>query len=373
MSDAAQFSDGQAVSEAEFSTLAKFAPTGTLDVFASDQHGSYKKLLKSFFDKAGIKRDPGDEEVGEICTRFGERLGRAPESAKPAAALFNHLAFGRPDFRKKLTAEVMLVGRLEDTVAEEVDGGKGQLARLAVQPEDVADQVDGFKTLVKLNPDHPDSWKQNRDWLQDVYERAQKLGKSLFNETLLLQQPGESKVEMARKLPDAVIRMAEDFGPLGTFYKTQIPVLWMSDKGPIERVCTPDDIRDAAKAMDRIVPRPMLLLSAAVDFEQYVAQYAYVADVFTGPMCGRAYFKEAFADNISPEKSEDENWDALGDNFTRIALPRIHIIKRLCEVVSRPWWHKFKSMTDAAKAKIKIDAKPVARGVDASSGSAKES
>ena len=41
----------------------------------------------------------------------------------------------------------MLIGRLEDTKAEEMDGGLGQLAQLYEKPEEVADKVDGFKTL----------------------------------------------------------------------------------------------------------------------------------------------------------------------------------------------------------------------------------
>lgn len=353
----AKYPDGIEVPEGVFRVLAKFAPTGSLDVFASDQHGSYKKLCNAFFKHIGENREATDDDVREVCRRFARALG-----GNASAALFNSLAYLSEGFRGLLGDSVMLIGRLEDTDTEAVDGGKGQLARLFEQPEDVADKVDGFKTLVKLNPDHEESWKRNRDWLADVFERCQKLGKPLFNETLIFQLPGETKAGMARRLPDAVVRMAEDFGPYGHFYKTQVPMLWADDGGEINVVGDPQVVRDAMVAMDKVVDRPMLLLSAAVDFEQYAAQYGIVSDIVAGPMCGRAYFKEAFT------LPETKDWDSLELGFQRVALPRIEQIRNICNVVSRPWWGRFAEMSDEAKALIRPDAKPSAKRVDAEGG-----
>ena len=344
----AKFPDGVDVPEAAFRVLAKFAPEGDLDVFASDQHNSYLKLTNSFLKHTGQSRQAGDNDVAEVCRRFARGL-----AGNSAAALFNHLAFRSPGFRKMLGENVMLIGRLEDTNTRSVDGGRGQVAQLAVNPEDAAHEVDAFKTLVKLNPQHPSSWRENRDWLAGVFERCQKLGKPLFNETLIFELPGESKVDMAKRLPDAVVRMAEDFSPLGTFYKTQVPTLWVEDHGSIRVVSSPQFVRDAASAMAQVVKRPMLLLSAAVDFEQYSAQYGIVCDLVAGPMCGRAYFKEAFADPAT------KDWDSLEQSFRRIALPRIAQIRALARAVSRPWWHAFSSMTPAAKALIRTERKPL--------------
>ncbi len=341
MTEWAEYADGVSVSEEVFGILARFAPQGTLDVFASDQHGSYLKLFKSYLDHVGEDRDSTDDDVREICRRFAGAL-----QGLPSAALFNSLAYLSPGFRDLLGKDTMLIGRLEDTVTEEIDGGRGQLARLSAEPEEVADKVDGFKTLVKLDPDHAESWKRNRDWLADVFERACALGKPLFNETLIFQRPGESKADMARRLPESVARMAEEFGPFGHFYKTQIPVLWTEEDGKVERISSPDEIRSAALTMFSTVDRPMLLLSAAVDFEQYAAQYALVSDLFAGPMCGRAYFKEAFA------MPETVDLDTLTGSFARLALPRMRQIKGLAEKVSPPWWHKFVRISDEAKAAI---------------------
>jgi tagatose-1,6-bisphosphate aldolase len=328
-----------------------------MDVFASDQHSSYKKLGDAFLKHTGKGREATDEDVTEICRRFAGALGGAA-----SAALFNSLAFLSPGFRDLLGPKVMLIGRLEDTKTDEMDGGRGQIAKLYTRPEEVADKVDAFKTLVKLDPDHKESWKRNRDWLADVFQRCQKLNRALFNETLIFQRPGESKADMARRLPEAVVRMAEDFSPLGHFYKTQVPQMWVEDKGAVTRVSTPQQVRAATEAMDRVVQRPMLLLSAAVDFEQYAAQYGIVCDLVAGPMCGRAYFKEAFTD------PETRDWDTLVKSFRKIALPRIALIRSLCQVMSRPWWGKFTSIDAKAKALIRPDAKPKAEGVKADFG-----
>ena len=354
----AEYADGTPVSEDILRTLARFAPGGTLDVFASDQHGSYVRLFQTYLEHVGEDRKAGDEDVAEICRRFA----RALEGAA-SATLFNSLAFLSPGFRDLLGDRTMLIGRLEDTRTEPLDGGRGQLARLAVQPEDVADKLDGFKTLVKLDPDHPESWERNRDWLQDVFERACRLDKPLFNETLIIQRPGESKADMARRLPEGVVRMAEDFSPFGHFYKTQVPVLWVEgEDGRTERISSPDDVRAAAVAMARVVERPMLLLSAAVNFEQYAAQYALVSDVVAGPMCGRAYFKEAFT------LPQTRDLDSLAGSFARLALPRMGQIKALARRLSPPWWHKYIWLADEAKALLDESARSAGGGVRADFG-----
>lgn len=353
----AKFDDGVEVDEKIFKLLAKHAPEGNLDVFASDQHNSYLKLTSAYLKHVGESREGNDDDVREVCRRFARGLQQIP-----TAALFNKLAFESQGFRELLGENVLLIGRIEDTNTTKIDDGKGQLAQLAVNPEDCADKVDAFKTLVKLNPDHKESWDKNLEWIKDVFERCQKLGKALFNETLIFQGQGESKVEMAKRLPAALVKIAKDFGPYGHFYKTQVPVLWAANNGEVTRISNPDTIRKTAEAMAEVVDRPMLLLSAAVDFEQYSAQFGTVADIFTGPMCGRAYFKEAFAD----EQTKD--WDSLEANFKRIALPRMLQIKNLSKIVSKPWWHKFSWMADEAKAAIKLDAKPSSSGVQADYG-----
>jgi tagatose-1,6-bisphosphate aldolase len=333
------------VPEAVFKTIASFAPAGTLDVFASDQHSSYLRLLRSFFEHVGEDREPTDEDVTEVCRRFAGAL-----EGRSTACLFNHLAYKSPGFREVLGKDVLLIGRLEDTKTESIDGGRGQLARLAIEPEEAAPYVDGFKTLVKLDPDHTESWKRNLEWLKDVYRRAQELGKPLFNETLIFQRPGESKAESARRLPEALVEMARTFSPHGDFYKTQVPVLWAQDGDTITLISSPVEIRKTAVAMAEVCPRPMLLLSAAVDFSQYSAQYALVSDIFAGPMCGRAYFKEAFTDPST------RDWDSLRDSFQRRALPRIRQIQDLATVVSPAWWAKYEWMSEEAKKTIDIRA-----------------
>ncbi len=337
----ARYKDGVEVDEKLFGVLAKYAPDGVMDVFASDQHNSYLKLTNTFFKHIGESREATDDDVKEVCRRFARCL-----RGETTAALFNHLAFLSPGFKELLGEKVLLIGRLEDTNATVVDNGRGKLARLAVEPEEVADKVDAFKTLVFLNPEHKESWEKNKEWLRDVFERCQKLGKPLYNETLLLEEPGEGKADKARKLPEALVKIAEDFGPYGHFYKTQVPVLWAEDGQKIARISSPDVIRKTAAEMEKISPRPLLLLSAAVDFEQYSVQYGAACDLVSGPMCGRAYFKEAFSD------SQTKDWDSLGESFKRIALPRIRQIRTLSKVMAKSWWYKFEWISEEAKRLI---------------------
>ena len=232
---------------------------------------------------------------------------------------------------------------------------------MAIEPEEIADKVDAFKTLVYLNPDHKESWEKNIEWLSNIFEKCKKLEKPLYNETLLADLPGETKLQKAKKLPEALIKMAEDFSPLGHFYKTQVPVLWVEEDGKIVKVCSPEVVRDVTIEMEKISPRPLLLLSAAVDFEQYAIQYGTVCDIVSGPMCGRAYFKEAFTD------TETKDWDTLEKSFVKIAIPRIRMIRTITKIMSKPWWYKFEWMSDEAKSLIK-ESREIKSGLKADFG-----
>ena len=178
----------------------------------------------------------------------------------------------------------------------------------------------------------------------------------------MFQRPGESKAEMGKRLPEGLVEMAKTFSPYGDFYKTQVPLLWVDEDGKITPSTSPVEIRKCAEEMAKVSPRPMLLLSAAVDFSQYSAQYSLVCDIFTGPMCGRAYFKEAFTDPAT------KDWDTLEENFKRIALPRIRQIKDLAEIISRPWWHKYEWISDEAKSMLSDTGITLKPGVKADFG-----
>ena len=104
----AEYSDGTAVSDEVFGVLARFSPAGTMDVFASDQHSSYLKLIGAYLRHVGEDRDASDEDVAEVCRRFA-----AAVAGVPSAALFNHLAYLSPGFRDLLGPSTMLIGRLE--------------------------------------------------------------------------------------------------------------------------------------------------------------------------------------------------------------------------------------------------------------------
>ena len=341
----ARFADGLSITKEAFERLASAAPTGTLDVFASDQHGSYLTLLNTFLANTAEPRMAEEEDVRITAHRFASILDGAT-----SAALFNSLAYTSSGFRAVL-GDTYLIGRLESSAGQTVDDGAGKISVLEVTPEETVDQVDGFKTLVNLNPDHAESWKHNRDWLADVADRCHKLGKPLFSETLLLQLPGEDRSTFAARLPEALIQIAEDFGSFGTFYKTQIPLLWIEDRdGNVHPASSAEVVRGTCQLINKACPRPLFLLSAAVDFAQYAAQYALVADLVSAPMCGRAYFKEVFT------AAEATSWNGLVASFKRIAMPRVRQMRELATARSRPWWHAFEWMSDEANRLV--DAGP---------------
>jgi len=339
----ARYSDGLSISKKAFERLAAVSPNGVLDVFASDQHGSYITLLNSFLANTNTRRTAENDDVRRATTAFATAL-----DGTATAALFNHLSYTMPEFREQLGTDTYLIGRLEASATKNVDGGAGKLAKLEVPPEQAAEFVDGFKTLVNLNPDHRDSWGHNRDWLNDVAERCQQIGKPLFSETLVIQGQAEDRASFADRLPEALVEIAEEFSSFGTFYKTQIPLLWVEDAaGNVKRAANPAVVRRTCERIAASSPRPLFLLSAAVDFAQYAAQYALVADLVAAPMCGRAYFKEAFT------AASATTWDGLIDTFKRIALPRVRQMQEIATAQSKPWWHAFDWISAEGRQLIK--------------------
>jgi len=344
----ARFADGVEVSREAFSVLAKFAPDGVMDVLACDQHSSVLRLLEGFFKNARASGGSAeqfpekatDDHVAKVSRIFAKALGKVP-----AAALFNNLAYMTRGFRAVLGRDTMLIGRLEQTNFLKTADGKGQIPHLAVEPEKVSRRVDAFKSLVKVDPAHRESWDKSIEWLDGVWKRCRRLGKPLFNETLYT--PADlSKRETGERLPEALVKIAQDFGPYGEFYKTQVPMLWAEEGGKPVGISSPQVIRDTTEAMAAVVNRPMLVLSAAVDFPQYAAQYGIVCDLVAGPMCGRAYFKDPFADPAV------RDWGPLQKALARVALPRMEQIKALAAATSPPWWHKYVWMADEAQALI---------------------
>ncbi|MFA6255155.1 MAG: hypothetical protein WC675_03975 [Patescibacteria group bacterium] len=337
----AAFADGTRVEEKVLRVLKRFAPDGHLDVLACDQDNSFRSMLKKFHTNcraAGGRTEdypevPEDLHVTILSRLLARTLGRGHH-----AALFNQLGFKKGGFREDLGEETMLLGRLENTkFADGPDGG--QVAQLAIEPEEADPYVDGFKTLVKVDPAKPASWEANLAWLRDVDARCKALGKPLFNETLYTPPADVSKLVMAQNLPGALLKIALAFGPFGTFYKTQVPLAWVEGVA----VGHSGGIRTNIGFMAELIKRPLLILSAAVDFDQYALQFASIADLAVGPMCGRAYFKDPFSD---PAVS---NWELLEHAIAEIALPRMKLIRGMMQNVGRPWWADFKEVSPAAK------------------------
>lgn len=338
MSEWARFRDGVGVGPEIFRVLAKSAPSGVMDVFASDQYNSFRKLAAPFLRRIGEQREATAEDLLAIWNGFASAL-----AGLSTACLFNHQAFTQAGFRERLGGRSLLIGRLEDKTFEEIDGGQGQLARLSIQPEDAAGHVDALKIHVRVNIGNRESWEHNIRWAQDIFERCRKIGKPLFTETLVFQLPGETMQRFAGRLRECLPEVVGAFSRYGHFYKTQVPPLWDVENGRYVLLNRPEELRRCAEQMEKRSDRPMLLLSAAVDFAQYIAQYAIVSDLFSGPMCGRTYFKEIFTDPAS------ESWDALFATFRRVSIPRVQLIQALARALGVPWWSKLAWMAPEAR------------------------
>ena len=326
------------ISDSMFRALAEIAPDGCMDVLAMDQHGSFLKMLAKSPALVPSGK-PTDDDVGRFCWHLAGAI-----DGNATACLCNRLAFEKPGLSQQL-GKTALIARLERSKFDKTADGKGQIMAQEVPANAVRRHgAVAVKTLVKLDPAHQEAWEENRSRLSSIWDSCRELDIPLFNE-VLYDPLGMPKSQMAKKLPGALIKMAEDFGAIGTFFKTQVPFLWLADEnGKVVKVGDAELIADIARKTDEISPLPILLLSAAVDFEQYMLQFSYAASHIAGPMCGRAYFKEV--------TSLARSWGDVAFQFRMLAIPRIDAIRKASRQMCQPWWAKME-LSDAARKLIK--------------------
>lgn len=334
----AKYPDGVEVSKSSFNTLATHVPRGTLDVFASDQPHSYAAFMSALFERAGAHRQVTESVTTELCRAFAEAI-----RGTSTAAAFDHLAFRGADFRSLLGSDTLLIGRIDEDGVAAADPSAATLAALAVRPEDCVADVDAFKTIVKLDPDHRQSWEHNLEWLEDVYARCRKVDKPLFNETQLARRAGEPDDSLARRSLESLVQIAATFGPYGDFYCTAVPALWTNNG---RKICINEsgEVRKCAEDIDEVVHRPLLLVASDLDYSHFSAQQALVSDIFTGLVCGPAYFRELFT--VVPTNEVV----SVMESFRCIVLPRIRERKNLAETAGRLWWNEYSWLSSEARS-----------------------
>jgi len=149
--------------------------------------------------------------------------------------------------------------------------------------------ADAVKLLAPYAPHEPESAEYQLVFVQQVYEECKKLDLLLMLEPITYPLAGESKTDrrfLARKA-DTVIESARQLSRYCDVFKVEFP-------GTLD-VESDDQLADNLQALSESSERPWVLLSAGVEYPQYLEQLQMAVEVgCSGFVGGRAFWKEYF-------------------------------------------------------------------------------
>jgi tagatose 1,6-diphosphate aldolase len=182
---------------------------------------------------------------------------------------------------------------------------------------------DAVKLLAPFEPTEPHSAEHQLHFTQQIYEDCKKYDILMLLETVAFPFGGEKKGEPkyeARKA-ETVIESARQLSRFCDIYKAEFPG-HLSDGE--------SKLRDNLKALNEASERPWVLLSAGVDYEDYVKQVTLAMECgASGILGGRAFWKEYFTHKTQAER----------ESYTReTSAKRIKDIHQVVYNKAMPWF-----------------------------------
>jgi tagatose 1,6-diphosphate aldolase len=156
---------------------------------------------------------------------------------------------------------------------------------------------DAVKLLAPFEPTEPHSAEHQLHFTRQVFEDCQKYDILMLLETVAFPFSGEKKGEAkyeARKA-ETVIESARQLSRYCDIYKAEFPGHLKTD--------SESTLRANLKALNEASERPWVLLSAGVDYDEYVKQVQMAMEAgASGILGGRAFWKEYFKAKTQAER-----------------------------------------------------------------------
>jgi tagatose 1,6-diphosphate aldolase len=149
--------------------------------------------------------------------------------------------------------------------------------------------ADAVKLLAQFEPTEPDSAERQFQLVEHVHHECKKHDILMLLETVSFPFGGEKKGDASylERKPQTVIESARQLSRFCDIYKAEFP-------GTIGRESESQQ-EDNLHALDAASERPWVLLSAGVDYEDYLKQIELAMSVgASGILGGRAFWKEYF-------------------------------------------------------------------------------
>ncbi|RUL84913.1 tagatose 1,6-diphosphate aldolase [Tautonia sociabilis] len=300
-------------------------PNGTLTMVAFDQNSSMIDLAKKGLKAKGEDRDPTFEEIVEA------KLDLVRHMAPKASGILIDAYYGAwPAIATgAVPPDKGLIVRVEKSGGPKNKRG-GPLG--SIEPGLSVEKiklmgVDVVKLLAPFEPTELDSAQHQFDFIQKIYEDCRKFDILMLLEPVAFPLDGEKKTDPSflNRKAETVIESARQLSRWCDVYKAEFP-------GTLGHE-SEEQLRDNLLALSECSQTPWVLLSAGVDYADYLVQVRMAMECgASGILGGRAFWKEYF---------QEESPEARSKFAAEVGARRVEEADAIVKENGAPWFAKY--------------------------------
>lgn len=303
---------------------------GTLTMVAFDQNSSMIEMANKALKAKGQDREPTYEEIVEAKVDLMRRMAPAASGILIDAyyGYWPGIAAGALPPEKGVLIRVEKSGSGKNKVG----GPMGEIEPgLSVEKIKLMG-ADAVKLLAPFEPGEPVSAEHQFALIEHVYNECKKYDILMLLEPVAFPYGTEKKTDaayIARKA-ETVIESARQISRFCDVYKAEFP-------GTIGQESS-EQLHDNVQALSESSDRPWVLLSAGVDYPQYLEQVKMAMECgCSGVLGGRAFWKEYF---------QKDDAAARGAFAEGEGVKRVREIDSIVRERGTPWYARYGLSSD---------------------------
>jgi tagatose 1,6-diphosphate aldolase len=300
-------------------------PNGTLTMLALDQNSSMIEMANKALKAKGEAREPTYEEIVEA------KLDMMRQMAPAASGVLTDAYYGA---WSAIASDAIPPDKGLLVRVEKSGGPKNKVgAPLAeVEPGWSVEKIkltgaDAVKLLAPYEPTEPHSAEHQLGVVEQIYNECRRFDILMLLETVAFPFGGEKKTDasfLARKA-ETVIESARQLSRFCDVYKAEFPGTMNHE--------SENQLHDNLQALSEASERPWVLLSAGVDYADYLKQvHMAMESGASGVLGGRAFWKEYF---------QQEGADARTRFAATTAHQRVSEVDSVVREHAEPWFARY--------------------------------
>ena len=300
-------------------------PNGTLTMVAFDQNSSMIEMAQKALTTKGHDREPTYEEVVEAKLDLARQMAPAASGVLIDAyyGAWSAIASEAIPASKGLLIRVEMSGSPKNKagapMGEYEPGWSVEKIKLL--------GADAVKLLAPFEPGEPGSAEHNFAFIKEVYNDCVKNDILFLLEPIAFPYNGEKKTDKAYldRKANTVIETARYISQYCDVYKAEFPGTLGHESD--------DQLTNNLHALSEASERPWVLLSAGVDYPDYLKQVKMAMECgCSGVLGGRAFWKEYFLQDGPSARTKFAATDGL---------KRVADVDAIVKANGTPWFAKY--------------------------------